>query len=53
MAGLAYFVPKPLEDHGYADMRGLVLCATAITAASPLKATPLPERLVRLRDRRT
>ena len=39
--GSAYLVPKP-EDHGYTLMKGVVTCATAMSAPSGLKATPSP-----------
>jgi hypothetical protein len=43
VAGLAYFVPKPVAfDHGYAAIYGLLPCPTAIAAPSGLNATPNP-----------
>jgi hypothetical protein len=39
---LAYFVPKPLVDQGYAVILGLLEWAMARTEASPLNAMPYP-----------
>ena len=41
VTGLAYLVPKPLPTlQGYAVIKGVVPCATAIALLAGLKATP-------------
>ena len=42
VAGLAYLVPKPELDHGYAVMYGVNAVATAIAEPLGLNATPSP-----------
>ena len=41
-AGLEYLVPNPDPDHGYAEMKGEVVCATAMSFPLGENATPLP-----------
>ncbi len=40
VAGLANLAPNPAPDHGYAEIKGVLLCATAIALPDGLKATP-------------
>ena len=42
VAGFANFVPKPEPDHGYADTKGVVTWATAISLSLVEKSTPKP-----------
>jgi hypothetical protein len=42
VAGLAYLVPKPEADQGYAVTNGVPLVDTAIADPFGLNATPLP-----------
>jgi hypothetical protein len=42
VVGLANLVPKPDEDHGYAETYGVVTYATAIAVLLGENATPYP-----------
>ena len=42
VAGSAYLVPNPEEDHGYTETYGEASPVTAIAVPTPLKATEVP-----------